>query len=381
LATLTIPWRREGSQSLRHIDAPLLVATFALMATGTTLVYLATSQKLAFLGHDPLYYLKRDAIYMIAGSLALVVSAAIDYRTWKGFTPFLYGGTVLALLAVLSPLGSRTFGAKSWFSFPLFQVEPSELAKPAMILVIALVVAERRGEVEMRDIGRCLALIAVPAFLVFIQPELGTMLVLVAIMFVILLVGGARPRDLLWLLLGGVVVVTLMFQVGALRDYQKKRLTAFVAQTDQVTDPDGPGYNVAQAKQAISNGGLFGRGPHNSTQTNLGFVPVQESDFIFTVMGEEFGFVGCLVLLVFFGILIWRGLRIASVARDHFGALVAAGVVGMFVFQMFVNVGMTLGIMPVTGIPLPLVSFGGSALIGNCICVGLLLNIHMRRFQ
>jgi rod shape determining protein RodA len=180
---------------------------------------------------------------------------------------------------------------------------------------------------------------------------------------------------------GGAIATVLVFQVGVLKDYQVKRLTAFVSQSDQATSDDGPGYNLSQAKQAISAGGFLGRGPHNSTQTNLGFVPVQESDFIFTVMGEEFGFVGSVVLLVLFAVLIWRGLRISALARDHFGALLAAGVVGMLAFEMFINIGMTVGIMPVTGIPLPLVSLGGTALLSTCGAIGLLLNVHMRRFQ
>jgi rod shape determining protein RodA len=381
MSTVAWPVRRQGAEPLRHIDASLLGATLLLMATGTGLVYLATSQKLAARGFDPAYYLKRDVLYMLAATVALAVCAAVDYRTLKGYIPVIYGGTVLVLLAVLSPFGTSGFGAKSWFALPFFDVEPAEFAKPALIVVLAFIVAERRGELELRDIGKCLALVALPGLLIYVQPDLGTMLVFVAITFVLLLIGGSSGRHLLLLLGGGAVTVALVLQIGGLKQYQVNRLTSFVHQADQATDPDGPGYNVAQAKQAISHGGLFGRGPGKSTQTNLGFVPVQESDFIFTVMGEEFGFVGSLFLLALFGVLIWRGVRIALLARDHFGALLAAGIVGMLAFQMFVNVGMTLGIMPVTGIPLPLVSLGGSALIATCASIGLLLNIHMRRFQ
>lgn len=382
MSEMTIPWRREAASPTRHVDMALLGSTFALMLMGNLLVYLATSKKLTFLGYDPAYYLKRNLLYMVAGVVALVVTAAIDYRIWKGFIPIIYLGTVFTLLAVLTPLGSRGFGAKSWFSFPFFDVEPGELAKPALILVLAFMVSERRGEMELRDIGRCLALLALPAFLIFVQPDLGSMLVFLAVLVGMLLVGGASGRHMLMLTGGGVLLVALVLQVGVLKDYQVNRLTVFLDnKADQATDADGPGYNVAQAKQAISAGGLFGRGPGNSTQTNLGFVPVQESDFIFTVMGEEFGFVGCLLLLGLFGVLIWRALRIASLARDHFGTLIATGVVAMLLFQMFVNIGMTLGIMPVTGLPLPLVSLGGSAMISTCLGIGLLLNVHMRRFQ
>jgi rod shape determining protein RodA len=352
------------------------------MATGALLVYLATSSKLIAAGYSPTYYVKRAVIYILAGTVAMVMTATIDYRTWKGFIPVVYAGTVLVLLAVLSPLGSKGFGASSWFALPGFDVQPSEFAKPAMIMVLAMIVSERRGETEMRDILRCLGLVALPALLIFIQPDLGTMLVFIAVLLVVLLVGGARTRDLLLLIGAGIVVVVVVFQFGVLKEYQLNRFRAFLDQSDQGSvDSDGPGYNLAQAKAAIAGGGLLGRGPHNSTQTNLGFVPVQESDFIFTVMGEEFGFVGCIFLLGLFGILIWRCLRIAALSRDHFGALIAAGVVAMMVFQMFVNIGMTVGIMPVTGLPLPLVSLGGSSLIATCAALGLVLNVHMRRFS
>lgn len=381
MSALLLSLRRDRSAALRHVDVALLAFTFALMITGTLLVYFATAHKLAARGFDPTYYLKRDILYMAAGTAALVAAALVDYRNWKGFIPVVYAGTIFVLVAVLSPLGSQGFGARSWFSTPFFDIEPAEFTKPAMIIVLAFVASERRGEMAFRDIVTCIGLAVPPAVLIFIQPDLGTALVFIAILIGILLVGGARPRQLAILLLAGATVIALMVQFGVLKDYQVRRLTAFLDQTDQAVSSDGPGYNVQQAKQAISAGGLFGKGPGNSTQTNLGFVPVQESDFIFTVMGEAFGFAGCVLMLVLYGGFLWRAWRVASLARDHFGALIATGVVSMLAFQMFVNIGMTVGIMPVTGLPLPLVSLGGSAMMATCVCVGLLLNIHMRRFS
>ena len=234
---------------------------------------------------------------------------------------------------------------------------------------------------RLADAFRCLALLAPPALLIFFQPDFGTTLVFVAILLGVLTVGGARPRHLLALLAAGLTAVALMGQVGLLKEYQVNRFKAFLEGDDRAAASSAASYNVQQAKQAISAGGFFGRGPANATQTNLGFVPVQESDFIFTVMGEAFGFLGGFTLLVVYGTLLWRAWRIGSLARDHFGALVAVGVLSMFAFQMFINVGMTLGMMPVTGLPLPLVSLGGSAMMASCISIGLLLNIHMRRFQ
>jgi rod shape determining protein RodA len=214
--------------------------------------------------------------------------------------------------------------------------------------------------------------------LVFIQPDIGTTMVLAAVLVGVLVVAGARMRHLGILALTAIVLIFGAFQLHIVKDYQIQRLISFA---DPTADLSASGYNRAQAEIAIGSGGLTGRGYLKGTQTNLDFVPEQHTDFIFTVVGEEFGFAGSMLLLMLFGVMLWRAFRIAMLSRDPFGTYVAAGVASMFAIQVFVNVGMTLGIMPITGIPLPFVSYGGSSLLANCICVGILLNVHMRRFK
>jgi rod shape determining protein RodA len=225
---------------------------------------------------------------------------------------------------------------------------------------------------------RATAIAAVPGLLVFLQPDLGTSIVLVTILVGVLVVAGARARYLGILALTAVVLIFGAFQMGLVKDYQVDRLTSFF---DPQNDPLRSGYNRQQAEIAIGSGGLFGVGYGNGTQTNLDFVPEQHTDFIFTVVGEEFGFAGALTLLLLFGVLIWRAFRIALLSKDRFGTYIAAGIGAYLAIQVFVNIGMTLGIMPITGIPLPFVSYGGSALLTNSAAVGLLLNIHMRRLK
>jgi rod shape determining protein RodA len=224
---------------------------------------------------------------------------------------------------------------------------------------------------------RSAGLAALPAALVFLQPDLGTSIVFAAILVGVLVVAGARARHLGILALTAIVLIFAGFQVGLVREYQIARLTGFL---DAANDPDRTDYNRLQAEVAIGAGGVFGLGYLQGTQTNLRFVPEQHTDFIFTAIGEEFGFVGALALLGLFGVVLWRAFRIAFIAKDAFGTYLAAGVASMLALQMFVNVGMAIGIMPITGIPLPFVSYGGSSLLVNAAAVGVLLNVHMRRF-
>ncbi|MGH2757859.1 MAG: FtsW/RodA/SpoVE family cell cycle protein, partial [Actinomycetota bacterium] len=247
-----------------------------------------------------------------------------------------------------------------------------------IIVTLAAFLAARKTELRARDIAACLGLIAVPSFLIYLQPDLGTMMVVVSLLGALLLVGGARIRHFIALGSLGLVAVVIVLQAGFLKDYQVQRLTSFL---DPNPDVQSVGYNLTQSKIAIGSGGMRGRGlGGRNTQTSLDFVPEQHTDFIFTAVGEQLGFVGSATLLGLFAFLIWRGLRIAAMSRDLFGSLLASGLVALWAFQIFVNVGMTMGIMPITGIPLPFISFGGSSLITNYVGVGLLLNIHMRRF-
>jgi rod shape determining protein RodA len=290
----------------------------------------------------------------------------------------LFGGTLTALALVLTPLGTVSNGAQRWIDLGFFQMQPSEIAKVIVIITLAAYLAERRGEVRALDVLVCAGIVMAPAVLIYLEPDLGTMMVFFALLAALLLVGGARLRH--FLALGGLSLVGILvvLQAGLLQQYQIDRITAFL---DPNPDVRSEAYNLTQSKIAIGSGGFRGNGlGRESTQTTLDFVPEQHTDFIFTAVGEQLGFVGSATLLCLFALLIWRALRIASMSRDMFGMILAAGIAALWAFQVFVNVGMTMGIMPITGIPLPFISFGGSSLLTNFICVGLLLNVHMRRF-
>ena len=390
--------RMKRKAPIRHLDPMLVFVTLALACYGAVMVYSATLQQQVDARLDGSAFLKRQIVFIVAGVVALLVVAAFDYRWVRGFAPFVYGGTILLLVLVLTPLGEVSKGASRWISLGAFQIQPSESGKVAVIVALAAYLGERRGEVRARDVAAVLGLVALPAVLIYLEPDLGSTLVYVAITAVLLLVGGAKVRHFLFLGAMGAIVIAAVLQMGLLKDYQVQRLTAF---TDPDPDVQGPGYNLTQSKIAIGSGGIRGKGlqirgcePRTdlvrrgedpdlscaNTQTSLDFVPEQHTDFIFTAVGEQLGFVGSAALLGLFGLLIWRALRIATMSRDLFGTLIAAGIAGFWIFQLFVNVGMTMGIMPITGIPLPFMSYGGSSLITNFMAVGLLLNVHMRRF-
>ena len=362
---------------VRHLDPSLLLVTLLLSAYGAIMVQSTTSSSESALLADPNAFVKRQLAYLVAGVIVLLAVALFDYRYVGGLAAPLYGGTILALILVLL-IGDSTKGATRWINLGAFQAQPSELAKLAVIVAIAAYLAQRKGEVRGPDVVVCLGLVALPAGLIYLQPDLGTMMVFVGLLGALLLVGGARLRHFVALGVMGLVAVVFVLQAGLLKDYQLQRLTSFL---DPNPDVQSVGYNLTQSKIAIGSGGMRGQGlGGKNTQTALDFVPEQHTDFIFTAVGEQLGFVGSATLLGLFAFLLWRALRIATVSRDLFGTLIAAGIVALWSFQLFVNVGMTMGIMPITGIPLPFISYGGSSLITNFIAVGLLLNIHMRRF-
>jgi len=312
------------------------------------------------------------------GLVGMVLIALLDYETIRTAVPVVYCGTLLVLLLVLTPLGTERRGTQAWFQLGPYQFEPSEVAKLVLIVTLAAFCAVRRGELDTVRVLTALGLAGAPLFLIYLQPDVGTGMVFVAVVMGILLVGGASLRQIGVLTLLGMTAVVAVLQLGVLEDYQRDRLSAFL---DPKEDVQRSAYNLNQSKIAIAAGGLGGRGLFQGTQTNLSFVPEQHTDFIFTAVGEELGFIGGVSLLGFFGVMMWRTWRAAVLARDQFGRLVCVGVLGMFVFQIFENVGMTMGITPVTGIPLPFMSYGGSALIASFIGIGLTLNVHMRRFS
>lgn len=363
---------------IRHLDPVLIATGVALAVYGLFMVYSATHQSLEALNEDPGFFLKRQLAFLFLGLVALLVAAAVDYRLVKVYAPLAWAGAAFLLLLVLTPLGSETAGAQRWITLGGFQFQPSEFAKLAVTAMTAAYLSELRGDMGIEQVWRTTGLAVLPMTLVFVQPDVGTTMVFAAILVALLVMAGAKAKHIGVLALVAMIALFGAFRLGVVKDYQIARLTGFI---DPAEDPLRAGYNRQQAEIAIGSGGLFGRGYLDGTQTNLDFVPEQHTDFVFTVVGEELGFAGAMFLLLLFGVLLWRAFRIAALATDPFGRYLAVGIAVMVAFQLFVNVGMTLGIMPITGIPLPLVSYGGSALVTNLTAVGLLLNIHMRRFK
>ncbi len=366
-------------RAIRHLDPVLVSAVVVLTIVGLLMVYSATHASLVAQHLDPGVYAKKQAMFIALGVVVAMAVASFDYRFVKVYAGLLYGASLLLLVLVRTPLGATVRGSQRWFQLFGFQLAPSEISKLALIAMLAAFLSElHTQELTLQDVFRATAIAAVPALLVFLQPDLGTAIVLASILVGVLVVAGTRARHLGILALTAVVLIFGSLQLGLVKDYQIARLTSFL---DPANDPLRAGYNKKQAEIAIGSGGLTGLGYLRGTQTNLDFVPEQHTDFIFTVVGEEFGFVGAMTMLLLFAVVLWRAFRIALLSKDRFGTYVAAGVTSMFAIQVVVNVGMTLGIMPITGIPLPFVSYGGSSLLTNCAAVGLLLNVHMRRFK
>jgi len=362
----------------RHIfarfDPLLLAATMVLALTGVIMIYSATRGRLSLEGLDPHYYLKRQAVFLVLGVMVMVVCALVDYRRLEQISTVLYLGMVLALLAVLA-IGSSSQGSARWFSLGPLQLQPSEFATVVVIIAVATYCSRRPDGLDFRDLVRLVLMAAVPILLVIKQPDLGTGIVMAMILMVMLAVAGMPGRYLLLLLVGAVLLVVFALNVGLLKHYQIERLTSFIS-------PNGASqsaiYNVTQAKNAIAVGGIFGQGLFHGAQTNLAYVPEQKTDFIFSAVGEQLGFVGAGVLLLIYGVVAWRVLRAAQMARDNFGRLLCSGTFALLVFSIFENVGMNMGIMPVAGIPLPFLSYGGSAMIVFFAAIGLTISVNAR---
>ena len=361
-------------------DPIINVATLLLVLMGIVLVYAATRDWFAANNQDPEYYLKRQIINVVIGVALAYGTTLIDYRILRAYTPILWGLGVLGLTAVLIPgLGSVVNGARSWISLPGgFQIQPAELAKLTIIVGMALILAEREaGERGPSDKQVLLSLIvaAVPILLIVLQPDLGTVLIISAAVVSMIAISGARLRWVLGLFVVGVTGAYLAVASGEVSEYQLNRLRSFI---DPYADPQASGYQLRQARITIGSGGFLGKGLFDGPQTNGRFVPEQQTDFIFTVSGEELGFLGSSFILILFSIILMRGFAIAKRTNDEFGRLVAVGVVAWFSFQIFQNIGMTMGLMPMTGVPLPFLSYGGSSMFANMIAIGLLQNVYQR---
>jgi len=372
------PRRRNPVAAWRHVDLLMVAATAGILAISLLMIYSSTRQRQIQAGLDPAFFVKRQALFLGLGLVGLLLVTLLDYETIRNAVPVLYGASLVVLLLVLTPLGTERRGTQAWFQLGPFQFEPSEIAKVALILTLAAYCAVRRGELDTVGLVTALGLAAAPLLLIYLQPDVGTGMVFVAVVMGVLLVGGASMRQIGLLTLLGLTAIVAVLQLGVLEDYQRDRLAAFL---DPKEDVQRSAYNLNQSKIAIAAGGLGGRGLFQGTQTNLSFVPEQHTDFIFTAVGEELGFAGGATLLGLFGLVMWRTWRTAAEAKDDFGRLLCVGVLSMLVFQVFENVGMTMGITPIAGIPLPLMSYGGSATVATLLAVGLVLNVHMRRFS
>lgn len=380
-ATRRIGSRLVGRQSaLAHANWLLIGSVLALCLFGTLLIWSATQPVLLAQGANPHGYLFKQLLNITLGVILMLVVASLDTRQIKLYSPVLYGLSCLGLLAVLSPLGTVVNGARSWISLGAgFQVEPSEFGKLSVILMSALVLSQvRPGERRPgnKSVAITVGLCAVPILLVVAEPDLGVTMVLALLMVGLIGLAGVRLRWLVGLLAGAALGITAIVQLHLLKAYQVSRLAAFI---NPSANPRGTGYSAAQAKIAIGSGGLYGTGLFHSQLISGNYVPEQHTDFIFAVAGNELGFVGAMIIVGLLGLLLFAALRIAARAEDQFGMLVASGIAIWFAVESFINIGMTIGIMPVTGLPLPFVSYGGSAMFADMFAVGLLLSIHRRR--
>jgi rod shape determining protein RodA len=367
----------------RHVDWLLVAAVLGTAALGALMIFSSTRNRRGP-GVVDSYYLERQGLFIVIGVGLMAFTAAIDYRRLRDLAPLLYGGAIFLLFGILTPLGAKKKGAQAWFALPGgFQLQPSEIAKVCLIIMLAAVCgrAGSSGEIDPmgpRRLWRALLVAGGPLLLIMLQPDLGTALVLGAATFAILSVSGVKARYLLLLVAGVALVATLVLKGGFLADYQKARLTTFLNPSAKVR---GDAYNLNQSKVAIGSGGLLGKGLYHGSQTRLRYVPEQHTDFIFSVVGEELGLLGGAALIGLFGIIMWRTWRAAVLANDAVGSMICIGVLAMLTFQVFENVGMTMGIMPITGIPLPFVSYGGSATLACFMAIGLVLNVRMRRYS
>jgi rod shape determining protein RodA len=376
------PIRRLVSRDshLRRLDWVLVSTVVALSLFGALLVWSSTHTAMLESGQDTTAFAKKHLVFAVFGLILAAVVATLDYRLVRAYAPILFAASCIGLVAVLTPLGATIKGSHSWIELGGgFQLQPSEFAKVGLIVLLAMLLGEPRdGEIGpgRRDVLVALGLAGLPVVLVLAQPDLGTALVFVAMVLGMLAVSGIPKRSLIGLVAGGVVAIVLAWVLGLLQPHQVARITAFA---DPAADPDGAGYNAQQARIAVGSGGFLGNGLFNGQQTSGHFVPEQHTDFIFTAAGEELGFLGGAFILALLGVVLWRGLRIAQRCEDMFGVLMATGVVCWLTFQTFENIGMTVGVMPITGLPLPFVSYGGSATFATMIGIGLLQAVHLRR--
>lgn len=373
--------RTRMTHSFWGFDPILTVAVGLLLFIGTLLVYAATRDWYASIGLDPQYYLKRHVINIVIGILLAWGTTVIDYRMLRAYTPVVWGLGVIGLTAVLIPgIGTEVNGAQAWIPLPGgFQIQPAELAKISIIVGMSMLLTEYRHENDEptnKDVMQALLIAALPVGLILLQPDMGTIFIISISVVAMIAASGAPTR---WVV--GLILVALLggfgaTKLGVIKEYQVKRLQSFV---DPNADSQGAGYQLRQARITVGSGGFLGTGLFDGPQTNGRFVPAQQTDFIFTVAGEQLGFLGSGFILLLYLTIFMRALAIARRSTDAFGRLVCIGVLSWFAFQTFENIGMTLGLMPMTGVPLPFLSYGGSSMFANLIGFGLLQNVYARQ--
>lgn len=400
---------------LKLSDALLWIAIAVLISIGLLAIFSSTGSMQLKLGIDAWMYVKRQFISLLVGMAGLALFCYLDYKHFKKAAPYFFGVMLLGLIIILF-VGSGSQGAQRWFQLGFFSFQPSEISKIIMAICLASFFSERK-KLGTLDALTLLGLVGLPFILIFKQPDLGTALVFVVILVGMLSASRSSPKLLAllvtpmlsmlfrpililwliylltlglilflrrssfmdWLLIFGVnigVGLAMPLIWGVLKVYQRERILSFL---NPASDPYGAGYHSLQSMIAIGSGGFFGKGFLRGTQTQLQFIPEQHSDFIFSAIGEEFGFIGAIIVICLFAVVIWRGLKIAAESIDNFGSLLASGIVVMTAFHVFANIGMTLGLLPVVGIPLPFISYGGSSLLMNLIAIGILQSIAMRR--
>ncbi len=357
---------------LKNLDFTLIFTVIAIIAT--SLVIIGSATHINTPSEERYWYVQRQGIFALINCVLIFIMLHFDYRSLSRYANLFYILNLIMLLAVMF-VGQSALGAQRWIQIGPISLQPSEFSKLIMIVSLASLLDKRAGRLNsLKEVIPVFLYVGIPFLLVMKQPDLGTALVFLAILFGMIYVAGINTRVLMMIFGAGLAFLPIFWHF--LKDYQKMRLTVFI---DPNVDPLGSGYHIIQSKIAIGSGMLFGKGLFGGTQSQLNFLPENHTDFIFAVVGEELGFVGAALILILYFILLYRGIKIAGIARDNFGTLLATGITSMLTFHVLVNVGMTAGIMPVTGIPLPLMSYGVSALTTNLISIGILLNIYMRR--
>jgi rod shape determining protein RodA len=367
---------------LKYIDKTYLITLLVLIVFGLVVLASASST----VSNDPYFYIKKQLVFIFLGIIAIFIILRADYVELKRYSWFFYGLSVFLLVLVLL-FGDEVRGTTGWISIgPLPAVQPAEFTKILLIVSFADFLNNRKGELNtLTQMLPCFFYIGVPFALIMMQPDLGTAVVYLAITLVMMYAAGANPKILITLLLSGVILITVVlwahFEWGLplpLQDYQLKRLVVFLDPYNDGQGGRGPGWNTIQSLIAIGSGGLMGKGLFNGTQVQLNFLPEHHTDFIYAVIGEELGFAGASLVLILYGILIIRAINISLNAKELYGTLMVLGITAMWLFHIFESIGMSIGLMPVTGIPLPFLSYGGSFMITNLVAVGLILNVNIR---